>query len=159
MKPLIIYFSRTKTTKKLAEEIAKRLECKIEPIVTKKYDNGLLGLLSAGYDTLVKTKTKFEPMRNNPSAFDIVLIGTPVWVNTCSDPVRTFLSDNKGRFNDVAFFCTYGRNVGVTFKEMSDLVGKKPKATVGFHENEIKHKKLEKLDDFIELIKKPLNLY
>jgi len=96
-----------------------------------------------------------ETVKNDPAIYDIVVIGTPIWNHTLSTPVRTCISQYKGSFKKVAFFCTVGSTKDSAFDEMESLCGKKPVATLRLRgEQEVKSDSyVEKTEDFVSKIK------
>jgi flavodoxin len=128
-KVLVVYYSRTGSTRKLAEALARALQADIEPIVDEKNRSGILGYLRSMFDALQKRDAPVKPMKTNPSSYDLVIIGTPIWAWSVSSPVRSYLSANRGHLPDVAFFCTMGsRGSERAFEEMQALTGKAPRA-------------------------------
>jgi len=128
-KVLVVYYSRTGSTRKLAEVLAKALQADIEPIVDKKTRSGFVGYLRSMFDALQKRYTPIEPMKRNPRSYDLVVIGTPIWAWSVSSPVRSYLAANRGHLPDVAFFCTMGsRGSERAFEDMQVLTGKAPRA-------------------------------
>ena len=84
-----------------------------------------------------------------------MILGTPVWAKHLSSPVRTYITENNGKFNNVALFCTTG-NQGheETFKEIGDISGKKPKATLAVFAAEIKKdSNADKMKKFVSELK------
>ena len=104
MKPLVVFYSRTGTTKKVAESLKKLLKCDSEEILDVKSRKGPIGYLMSGREASMKKLARIKETKKNPSFYDIVLIGTPVWAGTMSTPVRTYISQNKVNFKKVAFF-------------------------------------------------------
>jgi len=127
MKALVAYYSRTGTTRKAAKGVSKFLKCDAEEILDTKDRSGPVGYLLAGKDATLKRLTKLKQTEKSPLAYDLVVIGTPVWAFTVSAPVRTYIHENKGRLKKVAFFCTMeGTGGSGAFREMEKLCGKKP---------------------------------
>ena len=60
MKSLVIFYSRTGNTKKVAENIANDLNCDIEEIFDTKNRAGSIGWLSAGKDANTKKLTTLK---------------------------------------------------------------------------------------------------
>ena len=119
MKKLIIYYSRSGTTKKVAEAMQKITNLEIAEIVDIKDRSGASGYLFAGRDAMQKRLTEIKPIDKNLSDYDAVIVGTPVWAWTVSVPVRTFLRLNQGKIKKLACFCTMGSSGEVgTFKDM-----------------------------------------
>jgi flavodoxin len=133
MNALVVYYSRTGTTRKVAEKLASLLECVTEEIHDTTNRKGMLGWLSAGKDATSKKLTKLEKVNNDPASYDIVIIGTPIWNGTLSTPIRTYLTQYKDRFKKVAFFCTYQYTDDNPFEEMESLCRKIPVATLRLH--------------------------
>ncbi|MBL7147648.1 MAG: flavodoxin [Nanoarchaeota archaeon] len=148
MKTLIAFYSRTGNTKKVGVEIARILKADIDEIIDKKDRSGIKGWLGGGKDALFKKSTEIEN-KKDASEYEIVVVGTPVWVNTMTPAVKVYLS--KYKFNEVAFFCTYGGSKGRCFKNMEKLT-KKPVAVFGVKDKLI-DKSMEKIREFCERIK------
>jgi len=108
MKTLIVYYSRTGATKKLAGFLAEKLGAESEEIKDTVKRAGVTGYLLAGRDASLRRLTKLETIKNNPADFDLVIIGTPIWAFNMSAPIRTYLTEQKDKFKRVAFFCTMG---------------------------------------------------
>ena len=101
MKALIVYYSLTGTTQKLAERMAGMLTCDIKrlPMVGGNVPVG---------------------------GYDIVIVGTPIWLYSPAFPTSRFLSKNKSLLPEVAFFCTYQTTIGKSFDKLERKCGKKP---------------------------------
>jgi flavodoxin len=152
MKTLVVYYSRTGTTKKVGQEIAKQLKADEEEIFDVKNRGGLLGWLRSGKEAQKKQLPEIKPAKKNPSNYDLVVIGTPVWAWTLSSPVRTYLSSNK--FKKVAYFCTCGGDPGKAFEEIDNTAGKKAIATLVISEKEIKDNSYpKKVKEFVAKLK------
>ncbi len=104
MKVLIAYYSLTGTTKRLAERMASMLNCDVERIPV--FGRGKIDLTSNKYD--------------------LVIVGTPIWLYSPTFPVSRFLSKNKNVLPKLAFFCTYQTTIGKSFDKMERKCGKKP---------------------------------
>jgi flavodoxin len=127
MKTLVVYYSRTGTTKKVGQEIAKQLKADSEEILDVKSRLGPIGWLRSGREGKGKKLAEIKPIKKDPSKYDLVLIGTPNWAANMSSPVRTYLSKHK--FKKTAYFLTGGGNPGIAFEDMEALAGK-PIATL-----------------------------
>ncbi|MCX8182972.1 MAG: hypothetical protein N3F08_00925 [Crenarchaeota archaeon] len=130
MKLLVAYYSRTGTTRKVAEVIAEVLKCDVEEIRDLKNRVGVLGWLSSGMDATLKRLTKIEKPVKLPELYDVTIVGTPVWNSTVSTPVRTYILEYRSRFKQVAFFCTQYSSESNALKDMEALCGMKPIATL-----------------------------
>lgn len=151
---LVVYYSRTGKTREVAEDIVKNLGCDSEQIVDTKKRGGPLGFLTAGRDSGRGSLTTIEVPKKDPSAYDLVIVGTPVWNNTVSTPVRTYLSMNKGKIAKAAFFLTQDRKESETFDVMQEVLAQKPIATlqlIGVKRlDEVDYR--ERIDGFLSLV-------
>jgi len=137
MKTLIAYYSRTGTTKKVAEAAAKILGAEIEAIEDFKNRKGVMGYLLSGREAMRKTMPEIK-FQKNPADYDLVIIGTPTWGWNMASPTRSYLSENKGKIKKAAYICTMGGSGDEkTFKFMSEIIGLKPVATLSFKTLEV----------------------
>lgn len=150
MKTLVVFYSRTGTTKKVALEIANKLGAEIEEIKDTVNRSGVKGYLVSGRDAMKKRLTTLELTTKNPADFDLVIIGTPIWGWNMSVPVRTYITEKKGDFKKVAFFCTMGgTGDDKAFAEMEQIIGQKPVATLALLTRDVaKNDFAEKLEKF-----------
>jgi flavodoxin len=155
MNILIVFYSRTGTTKKIAEAISNTLQCNLEEIFDTKNREGTLGYLISGRDSMLKNLTMLKEIKNDPSLYDLIIIGTPIWFYNVSTPIRTYLIENKEKFKKVAFFCTEGSSGGDrAMKEMAKLCGQEPIGTLELKTKEIIQEKYSlKVKEFINKIK------
>lgn len=156
MKTLIVYYSKTGTTAKVAKDLASSIGADIEEIIDKKNRNGIWGSLSAGIDGANKKLTEIESLKNDPSDYDMVILGSPIWGENMVPAIRTYISENKDSFRQVGLFITSGgtevEKITPSFEEAS---GKIIKVSVGLMSTEIKNTKIyqDKIEKFIERIK------
>lgn len=157
MKTLIVFYSRSGNTRKVAEALLNSLKCDIEEILDTQNRSGPVGFLRSGYQASRRKLTVLQDIKNDPSQYDLLIIGTPVWGGNMSTPIRTYIQQNKEKFNNVAFFCTYG-NSGQekTFSEMEGLCGRAPLSTFGVSVKELaKSSYQQKIDQFVTVTNNP----
>lgn len=153
MKTFVVYYSRTGATKKLAGLIAEKLGAETEEIKDTVKRAGLIGYILAGWDSARRRLTKLEAINNDPAEFDLVIIGTPIWGWNMSAPIRTYVTEQKDKFKQVAFFCTMGGSGDFkAFKEMGEIINKKPVAVLGLKNKEVVSGNLEKAEKFCQEI-------
>jgi len=127
---LVIYYSRTGTTRKIAESLTAALRCDSDEIIEARNRSRMLGYLRSLLEAQRQVPSRIAAASKDPSIYDLVVIGTPVWAWSVSSPVRAYLLANKPRLPAVAFFCTLGGAGGDrAFRQMEELAGKPP---VGF---------------------------
>lgn len=137
MNSLVAYYSRTGTTRTVAEALADTLNADIEAITSTTTEGKGTGRLVL--HTLLKTHAEISPTTKDPSSYDLVVIGTPVWAGNMSTPIRTYLEKNKDAFRNVAFFCTYrGTRSEKALKSMESLCGKTAVGTLDILERDVK---------------------
>jgi flavodoxin len=155
MRALVVYYSRTGHTRTIAEAITKELQCDSEEIIDTIKRSGPLGFIAAGRQATKKELTKLMPVKKDPSAYDLVIIGSPVWAGTMSTPVRTYIVENKDKFKNVALFITCG-GVGESsaLREMAELYGKTAQGTLAINTTAMKEGvHMDSLKQFIGIIK------
>lgn len=153
MRTLVVFYSRTGHTRLVAEEIRNNLDCDMEEIFDTKNRSGMLGLLGLLKDRNQKF-TVLKDLKNDPSDYDLLIIGTPVWGDRVSIPVRTYIHQNQEKFKNVAFFSTAGGDKfdGV-FKEMKELCQASPVKTLGVSGKALKDDTYKsKVAEFVEKI-------
>lgn len=136
-------------TKVLASYIAKLLNADLEEIIDTKKRTGLLWYLIAGKDAAQKRLTKIQDLVHDPSAYDMVCIGTPVWDFTMSTAIRTFLTTyDKKLPASLIFFCTQASSwADSTIQEMANIAGKKPITSIVCTSKEITR---DSYQDYVE---------
>jgi len=138
-KVLVAFYSRTGTTRTVAQALASRLGADVEEIVDTKNRQGIFGWLGAGRDASKKSKTVIAPIQKNPADYDLVILGTPIWAWSMTPAVRTYIIQQRHNFKKVAFFCTMGASGDIkTFAAMAELCGQKPLATMALRAGEVK---------------------
>ncbi|HSO26040.1 MAG TPA: flavodoxin [Methanobacteriaceae archaeon] len=151
MKALVVYYSRSGNTREVAQSIAQEMSCDIEEIHDTQKRSGIIGWIKSGYQANRGKLTTLKPLEKDPSEYDLVIIGTPIWAGYPSVPVKTYLLENKDKIKDVAFFATYGGSgFPKTVKTMKEILGKDPVQTLGIKADEIKNKTCDcKIDPFV----------
>ena len=151
MNTLVVYFSRTGSTRKIAQAIADQLGCPIEEITEPKGRKGSIGFMRSGYQAYRQKSSKINPVAAKMKDFDMVIVGTPLWAGRLSSPVRAFLIQHGKDIKKAAFFCTKASSEPErVFEAMQSLVGKAPVATLDLKTEEVaKQEYDEKLNDFL----------
>ena len=105
---LVVYYSRTGRTWAVGEALAQALGGEMEEIVEPRGRTGIFGSLRSAVEAWRERPSAIAAPKRDPSSYDLVVIGTPVWAWSVSSPVRAYLTAMKPRLPDVAFFCTLG---------------------------------------------------
>ena len=151
MKSLVVYYSRTNITKKLAETIANKTDADIEEIIPKTNYNGKIGYARGGKDAISSKVIDLETQKYNPEDYDMVYLGCPVWASRPATPLYSYIKHNEGKFKNVKFFATAGSSgFEGTFKHMEEA-SIKPQKTLALTTKEVKKDLFEdKLSSFLE---------
>lgn len=155
-KILMVYYSRTGTTKQVATELAVMLGADTEEITDTKNRRGFFGYLGGGRDASGKKTTVIRPLQKDPAEYDLVVLATPVWAWTVTPAMRTYLMQTKGKIRKAAFLCTMGGSGDVkTFAAMEEVSELKPALTVSFKTDEVKKgQQTKRLWDFADQLLK-----
>ncbi|WP_458456998.1 flavodoxin [Methanobrevibacter sp.] len=138
MKSLVAYYSRTNITKKLAEDIAKNAGADIEEIKPKNDYDGKLGYVRAGKDAISEKIIDLQDLKYDPADYDMVYIGTPVWVSKAANPIISYMKINEGKLNNVKFFTTAGSSGFESTFEQMEKYSSKPVKKIGLTTKEVK---------------------
>ena len=157
-KILVVYYSRSGNTKKVAEDIARTLNADMEQLIDKKDRSGALGYMVAGKDAALQNLAKIEPVTKDPALYDLVVLGTPVWSWNMAPALRTYIIDHKAALKQIAIFTTAGNTKPDKIAaKMEALADKKASALAGFMESDLKEQNRAvyegKLHAFIALMK------
>ena len=138
MKPakriLVVYYSLSGNTGRVAEDLAARLGAERERIGDLKNRRGFLGYLRAVLDSIRERPAQLGATGKLPSDYALTIIGTPVWAGKMTPAVRAYLRSIHGRCNDVAFFTTSGSTAAErVVPAMERLVDRQAVAFAGFN--------------------------
>ena len=146
MKSLVVYYSRTDTTRKLAEKIAGEINADIEEIKPKVNYQGKIGYVRGGKDAMSEKIIDLEELKYDPQDYDVVYVGEPVWASKAANPLISYLS--KYNFTNVKFFLTAGKSgFESSFKQM-EKYSTKPLKTLALTTKEVKQDNYD-LESFI----------
>lgn len=121
---LIVYLSRTKNTKAIAEIIQKAVGGKLVSLeLQKPYPENYQAIVaqvaqenSSGY--LPPLKTKIDSIQQ----YDLIFIGFPTWGMQLPPPMKSFLSShNLEEKTIIPFNTNAGYGIGSTFQTVKDL--------------------------------------
>lgn len=137
-KCLVVYYTRTGHTEQVANVLADMLGADIERIRETANRRGFWGYWRAGYESMRGILPSVEVPSRNPADYDVVILGTPVWSQRPSTPVRAFIAAYRDRFKSIACFCTLGgMGAQKTLAMMAELAGKPATGTFAVTEPEL----------------------
>ncbi|MCX7028264.1 MAG: flavodoxin [Spirochaetes bacterium] len=133
-KTLVVYYSRTSTTQRVAKDLAKRLGADIEAIADKKpRSKGFFGYMNCGRQATFRIAGAIKAPSRDPAAYEKVVVLTPVWSWKMTPPVRGWLRLMKGKLNATAFVAVSGNTEPEKIAaDMAKESGAQPLAVAGF---------------------------
>lgn len=136
---LVVYYSLSGITQEVAQRIAVRCACESERIADTRARRGVPGYLRSCYEALARTTPSIAPATRDPGDYDVVILGSPVWVGRLAAPMRSYLHAHAGSFHAVAAFCTMGGSGGeAVLDEIAALCGKPLAARMALSDGDIK---------------------
>jgi flavodoxin len=153
-KTLVVCHSRTGYTRRVAQEVARRLRADADEIVLLGDRTGVLGYARCALEALGEVTPAIRLPARAPSGYDLVAIGTPVWFWALSSPVRSYIMEERRNFARVAFFCTMGGSGAErVFATMAALCGKDPVATLALTDDEVDAGAAKRIDAFARALR------
>ncbi|WP_233853687.1 flavodoxin family protein [Paraburkholderia sp. HD33-4] len=130
---LVVYYSRSGTTRRVAELLALELGADIEAIRERGAPApraGARGYIRSAIDAICHRHVEVMPASLDVSAYDVVIVGAPVWASSACAPVRAWLERYGAQIRHLALFCCEGARGSVpALNQMSLAAGRPPLAT------------------------------
>lgn len=156
MNILVVYYSRTGLTRKIATLISTKLKADLDEVIDKKDRSGPKGYMVAGKDAMQEVLTSITHI-HNPKEYDVIIVGGPVWAWNVSPAIRTYLDKNADalKIKKVFFFATQGSSgAEKKFESMKSVLGIKPLATLTISGKDFRTDTYEqKVEQFVNDIK------
>ena len=151
---LVVHYSLSGTTARLAAEIATALDADTAAIEDAVERKGPFRFLRAVLETVA---CGLPTIRSAFSVADypLVILGTPVWAGSMASPMRSFLVSHQRQLHQVAYFCTMaGSGSQNTLREMAALCGKSNVPTFSCTVADLRAgRHRQALDEFIHQLK------
>jgi len=139
MTMLVVYYSLSGNTRAIARALASALGADLEELRCSRYSRSPWGALRAGYDSWRGRLPAIGPLAHDPTHYDLVVLGGPIWAFHPSTPIRAFLRQQAPRLSNLAFFLTHGGSAGEqSLRVLAQLAGREPRATLLVREPDIK---------------------
>ena len=104
MRILVVFYSRTGSTKKIGELLSKELNSESEEIIDTKRRKGIIGFIISGKDATLKKLANIEKIQKDPENFDVIILGTPIWNRNMTPAIRTYITEYKNKIKNVIIF-------------------------------------------------------
>jgi flavodoxin len=105
-KILVVYFSRSENTERMATEIAKYYQGSLVELEAEDYRPGFLGLINAIKDSR-SDRAAITPETLDLSSYQTIFIGAPIWWYSPAPPVWQFIESNDFSDKNVLLFTTF----------------------------------------------------
>lgn len=139
MRCLVVYYSLSGNTRKVAELAARELGADVAEVRAPLYESCGFRFLRAAFDSWRGRLPAIEASGGRPEHYDFVLLMSPVWAGHAATPMRAYLAQNRDNFRRAAFLLTCGGWCPPrAFEEMTALSGIAPETTFTLREQEIK---------------------
>lgn len=112
MKTLVVYYSKTGTTKKVAQSVVEKLACDSDEI---QYDEAAKAIKSI----------------LNPSDYERVILLSPVWAFSLAEPMKLYLAKYKSEIKKYRLIVTCG-SMGLRgcVKNCKSMIGVSPEKAI-----------------------------
>ncbi len=119
MKTLILYYSLGGNTKRIAQMIGREIDADLVEIETvEPYTGSYNDIVDQGQEEVNSGYLPpIKPVEIDWSAYDKVVLGSPVWWYTFAPAVNTFLKGHDFTGKEVYPFATNGGWIGHTFPD------------------------------------------
>ena len=141
MPKIVIFYSRTGNTKKVAEEYAGKNGIDIYEIKDTVNRKGFVGFIKSAVQALIRKSTPIGEVTADLSNYSRVILCTPIWARTIPSPVRTFIQKYGQLINKVEYIVLYknkNEEYGKVFDEMDNIMRKKRIRSLAIETNEKK---------------------
>jgi flavodoxin len=152
---LVVDYSRSGNTHKVAQAIAAACDADLERLRDARIRGGLRGWIRSAREAWRKVPAPIRPIAHDPEAYDLVILGSPVWAGHVSSPMRRYLQDQADKLGKIALFVTEGGRGGQkALAEMAALAGAVPVATLELREKDLAEALPARLAGFLTRIRK-----
>ena len=126
MSSIIVFYSLEGNTELAARKIAASTGAdllRIEPV--KAYpQNGFKKFFWGGKSAVMAETPELAPYEFDPSAYERIIFGFPVWAGNITPPIRTFVRDNDLSGKRIAAFaCESGAGAEKAFGKLKACLG------------------------------------
>jgi flavodoxin len=121
---LLAYYSWSGNTAKVAKAIAETLSADLDEIRDMKPRRGFFAFFGSAFEASRQKPAAIAPSTKDPAAYDVVILGTPVWAGNMASPLRAYIMREKPKIKEIALFCTlHGSGGEKTLASMAQLCG------------------------------------
>ncbi|MGZ3264375.1 MAG: flavodoxin family protein, partial [Croceibacterium sp.] len=152
---LVVDYSLTGNTHLVAEAIARGCGADLERLRDVRSRHGLWGYIRSAREALKERSAEIRRPKYDPADYELIVLGSPVWVGHVSSPMRRYLADNAGKFGRIAVFVSEGGRGGPkVLAEMAALAQRSPVARLELRASELGDDLVHKVSDFVDRVRK-----
>jgi flavodoxin len=124
MKTAVVYYSYEGNCAFIAGQIKSRLGAELVALETvdKKKRTGLAKYAWGGSQVFMHKKPALKPCNFDPGAYDLIVLGTPVWAGSPSPAIASFLSSVKITGKRIALFVCHAGGKGKALEKFEALL-------------------------------------
>jgi flavodoxin len=124
MKTAVVYYSLDGNCAFVAEEIKARLNADLISLHTKdeKKRSKIGKFFWGGGMVFRRKKPPLKPYSFDASAYELIIIGVPVWAASPAPPIETFLSEANIKGKKIALFVCHGGGKGGALEKLKALL-------------------------------------
>ena len=124
MKTAVVFYSLDGNCVYIAAQINDRLNADTVRLrLSDEKKHGKIGkFFWGGGMVFLRKKPPLKPYTFDPSGYDLIIIGMPVWAGSPAPPVRTFLSQTKITGKKIALFVCHAGGMGNALKKFKAML-------------------------------------
>jgi flavodoxin len=124
MKTAVVFYSLDGNCAFIAEELKARLNADLIRLQTidEKQRKGFTKFFWGCKLMLSRKNPPLKPYTFNPAAYDLIIIGAPVWAGAPASPVRTFISKAGITGKKIATYVCHDGGIGKAFQKLRVLL-------------------------------------
>jgi flavodoxin len=123
MKTAVVYYSLDGNCACVAEELKRALKADLIRLFTtdEKKRVGIAKFFWGGKMIFLRKNPPLKPYTFNPAAYDLIVIGVPVWAGNPAAPIKTFASQTGITGKKIALFVCHASGKGEALEKLKTL--------------------------------------
>ena len=124
MKTAVVFFSYDGNSAFAAQQIKTRLNADLVQLYLKdeKKRGKIASIFWGGGMAVTGKMPPLKPYNFDPSSYDLIILGAPVWAGSPAPPLKTFLSQTPITGKKLALFVCHGGGPGKSLEKFKALV-------------------------------------
>lgn len=154
-KTLVVFYSLTGVTKTAAEEFARVGGWEMGEIWDVHPRRGLWSRSQCLIESRFGLNPRIDYRGPDPSGYDFVILGAPVWGYRVASPLRSFFAHHRSQLKRIAFFFTfYGAGADTVTRQAGKLFGSTDVQMLFLKDSEMKSGSFRgRVSDFVRVLR------